>query len=240
MSLLTICQNAAVEINITKPDVVAGSPAQEVVRLMRYANKVGLRLSAAFAWQALRKEQIFTAIPGHEQPGALPLDFGFFIPETFWNLAARVQATGPISAAEWSGRIARDNGSSAYPKFSYRGNNVLVLPAAGAGDVFSFEYASNAWVVSDDGATAKKAFSVDSDSSLIDEELIALGVAFEFLKQSGHPTAGDIFQDFQARFSFLTANENPGPSAAPVADIFGSGRHYAGTTPSGRAWPYGA
>lgn len=228
MSLLTICRNAAIEINIAQPAVVIGSGAPEVQSLLRYANKVGNMMARAFPWQAIRREQVFTAAAANEQPSALPDDFSYFVPDCMWNRSTSQQITGPISAQEHAARVAALNSDSGYPKFSYRGNVILLLPAPSGGNSIAFEYASMEWASTADGATKKTAFGVDTDISLIDEELITLGVIYEFLKQASLPAAGDALADYRSRFEMLSAAEVTSAATLTVGDIFGSGRHYSG------------
>jgi hypothetical protein len=229
MTLLTICQNAADRIGISRPPTVAGNTAPEVQKLLGYCNKVGMQLMKQVVWQALREEREFTSIASETQTGILPSDFDRFIPETFWNRSAYVLLNGPVTATEWQGLKAMNYSSVRYPKFAYRGGDVLVLPVLGAGATLAFEYVSTNWVL-DNSSVPKSSFTADTDTGRIDEELITRGVVFEFLDGESLPTA-KAFTDYEAYLNTILDNDQPAPKIMVSADIFGNRRHFTGTPP---------
>lgn len=233
MTLLSLTRDAADEIGITQPATVAGNSAPEAQKLLRYANKVGNRLMKLVAWQVLRKEQAFTAIAGETQTGILPSDFDRFVPETFWDRTATRLISGPVTSNEWSGLKATVY-NSANRKFAYRGGAVLVIPVFAGGESVAFEYVSNQWALATDGTTYKTTLSVDTDTSILDEELITLGVIYEFLLGEGLP-AGDAAVAYEKRFNMMIENDQPASGVMVAGDLFsGSGsRHYSGTPPAG-------
>lgn len=230
MTLLTIAQNAADEIGITRPSVVAASSDGNVQKLYRYANKVGNRLMKLVGWQALRKERTFTAIAGETQTGIIPSDFDRIVTETFWDRSNARLISGPITPAEWNGRKAVSYSGPDY-KFIYRGGVVSISPVLAGGESLAFEYVSNKWVLAVDGTTYKTGFTVDTDTALLDEELITLGVIFEFLQGEGQPyqVAANAYED---RFKQMIENDQPDAGILVAADIFGNGRHFNGVPAS--------
>ncbi len=220
MTLLSICQDVADEVQITRPPVIAGSPAPDSVRLLRYANKVGRSLMTVIAWQALRKAHTFTAVSGEEQTNGIPSDFDRFVPETFWNRSTDELISGPVTAVRWQG--LKSGATQNYrPVYVYRGGSIHVLPALTAGQSLAFEYVSNEWAQSS-GGTAQTRFQADTDTSLIDEELITLGVLYEWLRSEGQPF--DVaLADYMGRRSDLASADQPASPAVAVADIFASG-----------------
>lgn len=231
MTLLTIAQNVADEVGVDQPTVVAGSPDPTAQKLLRYINKTGTGLMKKLAWQVLRKERAFTSISGETQTAILPSDFDRFIPETFWNRSTPVLMSGPVSAVQWQGLKATTY--TGKPKFAYRGGDVLVIPALGAGDSLAFEYVSNQWCQST-GAVAQSAFAADTDTGILDEELITRGAKFVYLTDEGLPNAlaGADFNDYLA---VLSRNDQPSANIMVAADIFGgaNARHFDGTPPGG-------
>ena len=224
MSLLTICRNAADEIGIDRPSSVVGNTQPSAQKLLRYANKTGTQLMKRVAWQVLRKERTFTSIAGETQTAILPSDFDRFVPETFWNRTDYYLVTGPVGAVEWQGLKAGGYGGQV--KFAYRGGDVLLIPAPGAGKSLAFEYVSNQWCASS-GGTGQTAFAADTDVGTLDEELITRGLKFVYLTDEGLPNA-IAAQEFDDYFDLLIANDQPSGRIMVAADIFGGGRHFDG------------
>jgi hypothetical protein len=142
MTLLSICQDAADELNLPQPAVVAASSLDDDKKLLRMANKVGNKLMKAYPWQDLRKEQTFTATSGEAQSGVIPSDFDRFIPETFWDRSNEKLISGPISDVEW-GSLKALSYNGYQKKFIYRGDGVSIIPAMGGTESCAFSYASD-------------------------------------------------------------------------------------------------
>ena len=226
MSLLTICQDSADGIGITRPASVVGNNDPEVQKLYRCAKKVGLRLMKVFPWQVLRKEQTFTSVATEAQTSILPSDFDRFCKETFWNRSTPALISGPVSNVEWQGLKAYSYSDTQFPKFAYRGDSVLVTPTLSAGDSLAFEYVSKNWCQTS-GSVAQATWAADSDTGIINEELMTLGIIFDYLDAEGQPTQ-KAAMDFNDYYNTLTGNENPDAGMMVAGDIFGSGRHFDG------------
>ncbi len=231
MSLLTIIKNAADEIGVNRPVTVISNNDPEVTQLLRFANKVGTRLMKIpkSGWQAIRKEQTFTALGAEEQTAILPSDFDRFIPETFWDRSNDRLISGPIGAVEWQGFKARVNTRK---KFIYRGDSVFVSPAFGGGESLAFEYVSKNWCQSS-GSVGQTVWAADDDTGIIDEELMTLGIVFEFLQGQGLPSASAAVA-FEEYFNQLLANDQPDTPILVAGDIFGGGRHFSGVPSANR------
>lgn len=226
MTLLSICQDAADEVQIPRPAALAGSSAPDAQRFVRYANKVANALMKRHPWQVLRKEQAFTGVAGSEQTNILPDDFDRFIPETFWNRSASKLAVGPIDPVRWNG-LKSGTYSGSQQLFIYRGSAVYFVPDLSGGESLAFEYVSNQWARSSADA-AQTSFLADTDTSLIDEELITLGVIYEWLRSEGQPF--DVaLADYAGRYDLMVGNDQPTSDVLAAGDIFSNGsRHFTG------------
>lgn len=232
MSLLSICQDASDEVGITQPPSIVGNSNGEVQKLYRCANKIGLRLMRVYPWQILRKEQTFTATATEEQAAALPSDFDRFSPETFWNRSTPRLIAGPIHAVQWQGIKAQTNYSNLdTPRFCHRGDSILFTPVPSAGDICAFEYVSKNWCQSS-GAAEQARWAADTDTGIIDEELMTLGVVWEYLNAEGQPSgvAGRLYEEC---FQTLVENDQPDGNILVAGDIFGGGRHFTGAPIAG-------
>ena len=235
MSLLTICQDASDEIGILRPTSIVGNSDQSARTLFRLAKKLGNRLMKVFDWQVLRAEQNFTALGAEEQTGILPSNFDRFVPETMWNRTDIFMITGPITPSQWQGLKASSYSDTESRKFMMRGGSVLVQPTLNAGAQIYFEYVKNTWC-QDQSSTAQTTWAADTDTALIDEELITLGMIWEYKNARGLPNVSEAAA-YEQYFETLIRNDRPRLGILQAGDIFGGSetRHYGGEPPvSGR------
>lgn len=228
MTLLSIIQDSANETGtVEAPLTVIGNTEPSIIQYLRLANKVGKRLMKAFDWQVLRGEQTFTSVATETQTSILPSGFDRIVKETFWNRSTPVMISGPISPTEWQGLKARSYSTTNLLKFAYRGGAILVVPTLSAGDTLAFEYVSQNWCQSS-GGTGQTEWAADTDTGVLDEELMTLGVSYAFLESEGLPS-NVAAQEFDEYYQMLVKNENPSSGILNAGDIFGSGRHFGGT-----------
>lgn len=231
MTLLTMCQDAADEMQLTRPATIIGSSAPDSQRFARYANKVGRTLMKRHPWQALRNEQAFTGVSGSEQTGAIPTDFDRFIAETFWNRSTDRLVVGPISPVRWQG-LKASSYTDTQQLFIYRGSNVYFVPDLSGGESLAFEYVSNKWALAASDSTPQTSFLADGDTTLLDEELITLGIIYEWLRSEGQPFQMAL-ADYASRYDTLVANDQPTGGTVAAADIFAQGsRRFTGNPQS--------
>jgi hypothetical protein len=197
VTLLATVQIACDRLGLPRPNAVMTS-GDDTIRIMRaLATQEGRELAARATWQKLTKEQSFTTTATMIQTGALPADFDRFINGTVWNYTQKNPMLGPLEPDEWQQFSA---GLVGPPDlyFRMRGNDFLILPTPPAGEEIRFEYVSAFWVDTDaDGVGEASAWAADTNSALLDEELIALGIVWRFLKRNKLPFA-DEFGEYTA------------------------------------------
>jgi hypothetical protein len=86
MSLLTLCQGAARQLNVAVPTSIVGNTGNETAMLLlRLASEEGFSLMRRYPWQVLTSEQTFTTVAADAQTNAIPTDYDRMIPETMFN-----------------------------------------------------------------------------------------------------------------------------------------------------------
>lgn len=227
MTLLSIAQDVAHETKGPKHDTIIGNTDADAEAMLRYINKTGVGLMRCNAWNILRKERTYTTVSGEEQTSIIPADFDRWIPETFWDRGTNKLIIGPVGPVEWQG-LKTDNYNGDRINFTWRGGtSVFVMPSQDAGGSWAYEYVSKNWAEQSDNTPIAK-FSADTDSPLIDEELLIRGSVFEYLISEGQPwqRAWDDFSQFLSQQIDL---EGAGADVMAAADIFArQGRHFAG------------
>jgi hypothetical protein len=230
LSLLTIAQIAADEIGLRRPASVVGNPDPEVQQLYRVIVIECEALLEAAYWQALRNERTFTAIAGETQTGILPSDFSRMVPETFWDRSNTRLVSAVQDGVQWQ-NLKAISYSGPQPKFVIRGGALSILPAMAGGESLAFEYITTNYILAAD-LTPKAAFTVDTDTTLLDEPLIAMGATWRYLARVGQ-SLNTIPQEYEQRRTRLIERDAPNSGTMQVADIFGGARTFSGTPSSG-------
>lgn len=226
MTLLTLAQAAADEVDLSRPATLISNSDPGAQKMLRYANKAGDHLMRAYAWQELRREQTFTALAQETQTGILPSDFDRFVPETFWDRTNRYMVSGPVSAAHWNADKA---GGYDGPRrhFILRDNAIATIPAFDGGEALAFEYVSNQWCESS-GGTGQSAWAADTDVFRLDDNLFIAALVYEWLEGEGQPSA-DAYGQFMQRFNQLIENDRASMDILVAGDIFAQrSRHSTG------------
>jgi hypothetical protein len=224
MSLLTIVQDALVEVGLSRPAFAIASTDPGVIAMVSMVNQTGKHLMRRHAWQALQTEKTFTsvALASQATASAVPTDFDRFINESFWNRTKIRPVYGPLSPQEWQQRQASPiGGISDY--FRMQGNQIYIYPTPTAGWTMAYEYISNYWV-----SSSKTAMTADSDTGLVDENLLKLGAIWRYLKSRSMDYAEEfrafeqetetaIAKDGGKSTLRLGGNKRTGTPAAPTA-----------------------
>ena len=185
MSLLSLIQNASDRLGIVRPATVITSTDQQALRLLGFAQQEGKALARRHTWQVLTKEGTFTATATETQTNALPTDFDRWIDGTFFNRSRKRPVFGPLNAQDW--QFAKSVVATVIiESFRQRGSttDILITPTATAGDSYAFEYIGKNWCQSS-GAVAQSAWASDTDTGILEEELMTLGVVWRFKAGQG-------------------------------------------------------
>ena len=196
MSLLTICQNVADFTGFERETTIIGNTSPTARQLLALAQREGKQLMRATSWPILLKEHTFSTTSG-TQSYALPTDFDRFISDTAFNRTDLDKFTGPLTPQQY--QLDRHGTASAGITQRFRlksSSNALkfdITPTPTATETVGFEYVSSHWNQKTDG-TSQAAFTVDTDTGILDELLIELGVTWRFKQMHGLDYAEDFRQ----------------------------------------------
>lgn len=189
MSLLTLVSNVAVKVGINVPSFVIGNTNTEVIELLAFAQEEGKELLRRFYWQELRKEKTFTTAATEEQE-ALPSDFDRFVNDTFWNRTRKHPLYGPLNPQQWQYNKSWVS-SPITDSFTFRANKILINPVPTAGETIAYEYISKNFCQSS-GGTGQSAWAADTDTCILDERLMELGMIVRFKLSKGLDAGADV------------------------------------------------
>jgi hypothetical protein len=185
MSLLTIVQDACDLCGIARPTVVFGASDTQARQLLGLAKVEGKSLAQRHRWQALTTEATFTTLAAEEQ-GALESiapGFSWWIDQSLWNRTTQLAVGGPISPQDWQMQKAQSY-SGPYYNFRHKAGKLFMYPAPTAGETLAFEYGSRFWCKSS-GGTGQETWLADSDTGILSEHLMTLGLRWRYLQMQG-------------------------------------------------------
>lgn len=187
MSLLTVISGACKELTIAVPSAVIAATDTQTMQLLTLCTKDAKDLLRRFDWQVLTKEASFTTSATEQQTTLSAIgvsDFFRMVDSSMWNRTRAWRVLGPVSPQDWQKRRAAFAQVSPQYWYRIRGNAVLFNPVPESGSSIYFEYISSKWCQSTSG-TVQAEWAADSDTALIDEEVLRLGVVWRWRKAKG-------------------------------------------------------
>lgn len=218
MTALSIVQSACGRMSLDKPTALFSSTNQLDIQLRDLLNQGMIDLAKRCAWTKLTGEKTFTTVATEIQTSAVPSDFLFYVDDTMWNRTTNRKILGPLNSQEWQQIKAGPLYTSIYSSFRFRGGDILITPTATAGQTIAYEYVTNL-IAENAAGSAIASFSTDTDTSILEEELLALDLIWRFKKSKGLEY-GEDFNAFESNVELAisrdggkrTLNLGKGPS----------------------------
>jgi hypothetical protein len=192
MSLITIVQEVAGALNQPVPTAVFGSSTGDAVLWRNLAQREGRELAKRHDWQAMIVQQTWTTTATQAQSTALPSAYDHLPPDVeIWDQTGKMPLAGPTSSRDWQILTSRAITGGLTGWWRIIGGVLNIYPAPAAGRTYALEYISKNWCQSS-GSTAQSAWAADSDTALIPENLIALGITWRWLRAKGMAYAEEM------------------------------------------------
>lgn len=195
MSFLSLIQNSAKRLGLSNPASAYNSSDNQVVQLVALAQEEGIELAESFDWKVLTREKTFTGTAAAAQVGALASDYDRHVPDTFFNRTQKRPIFGPISPADWQFTQSVVATGGIVESFRIRGTDLLLTPTPNGIDSYAYEYISNQWCQSNT-STAQSAWAADTDTGILSEEVMTLGIVWRFLRAKGFDYA-EAFRTYE-------------------------------------------
>ncbi len=223
MSLLTIVQETLREIGSSEvPTSVVGNSNETAIRSLALVNRSLRETAKRLKWTGITVRGTFDTVASTEEY-ALPSDFFYLINQTMWDDTNNRFIPGPVSPQDWEILKNRVTSGSSLSRFFriFRGSTsndeqIYLHPIPDAVATINFEYRSNALTQDSGGTLQGTSFLADTDTSLLDEDTVALGYKWRFLKTNGLPYAEE-FRDYEASIDI-----NISATGAPIISLGGS------------------
>jgi hypothetical protein len=200
VSLLQIVQDAMVEVGLSSPTSATGSFDPIVLQMVQIANREGRSLAARHSWTALVAEGSFATVATEIQTSVNTAAPGYerVLNDTMWNRDLRRPVFGPLQVQRWE-QLKAMVLAGPWNQFKIEQGNILFIPVPTAGQHIYFAYVSKNWVTVGSGPTSGQTsdrWVTDADTSLLDENLITLGLIWRWKKAKGFAYAED-FQEYE-------------------------------------------
>jgi hypothetical protein len=191
MTLLTIVQEAAGALSLPVPTAIVGASDASAILWFNLAKREGKELSRRHDWQNLVVEKTWTSTATVTQADAIGSDFDHPVPDVeIWNRTSNLRYIGPVSSIEW-GRLQTGVAGGIIGWWRIIGNVLNIFPAPTAGQTIAWEYISRNWCQSA-AAVRQSTWVADTDTSLISEDLMSLGLTWRWLRAKGMDYAEEM------------------------------------------------
>ena len=190
---LQIVQSICKRIGIPSPNAALSSADPQIIQVVELCNEEGQELARRTPWTALQNEATYTTLAAEDQGSlaAIAPGLNFIINDTIWNRSLRRPVFGPKSPQSWQQNKAfAINGP--WSNFRIKGNHLYMYPTPTAGESCYFEYVSKYWCTDSSGATGRYAWSADDDVSVLDDQIIVLGVVWRWKQMKGFEYSEDF------------------------------------------------
>jgi len=209
MPLLDIVQGVAIRVGLQKPTVGITSTDPLVLQIIALAQDAGDDLVERWDWTGLKGLAPPTTFTGDGVSAThdLPVDFKSLSPSSVFvsSLYPTLTLRGPVNEDD----LVRMKSLPvvARPSVWRRiGNSIEFFPVLASGEVVSYVYARNYWIMGADN-TARNAWTSDGDTPIIPERLIRLGAIWMWKRAKGFDYAEE-FAQFERAFARLSAGED--------------------------------
>jgi hypothetical protein len=182
MTLLTISQNIARDAKTEVPASIINN-TQEIAKQILSSVKLSTKdLYERYNWEVLQYEESFNTV-ALTQSYSLPSDFGRIINGTFFNTTTQREIE-LISPREWRQFQLAAN-QSVFKKYRIRQNKVFLTPTPSDAEALIYEYISNEIILDTNGSTKYTDWQADTNTCLMDEDMVELGARWRFLRMQG-------------------------------------------------------
>lgn len=195
-TILQIAQDVADDEDLERPDadtMFAAYNEGDVTnrRLVRAITKTAKYLASRYDWQILRREKTFVTVDGEAQADWKPDpdDFLRFVPHSLQDRTRRLPILGPLTAAEWQHHKASVL-QVPTPAMYQRGDVTYLANYPQVGATIAYEYITSD-VGKDTNGVQVARFSVATDVTFFDDELITLGTIYNYRKAAKMDYAQD-------------------------------------------------
>lgn len=234
MTLIQLVAAFTAERGLAVPATAASNADRQITQIVGLLNAFNRDMLTRKAFQQNTTEATFVTTATEDQ-GSIdtiaPSGFEGIMLDTVFNRTMRLPMAGGVTPAEWQTRKALNFTGPLY-QFRIRNNRLLMIPTPTAGQTIAFEYLSS-FFVSEAGGALKKFWTLDSDYSILGDELPQAYLAWAWPKTKGFEYA----EDFMAYERLVAAKLGRSNAPKPASLSGDSTSLRPGIVVSPGSWP---
>lgn len=193
MAMLQLIQRFCERTNLNSPSTVYGSTDPQITQIKALLEEEGNDLAKRGDWNELTFEATHTTVATESQGAIATIatnGFRNIKNDTIWDRTLKLPLP-VLNDVEWQ---AQKGFATTGPNYSVRirGGLLISNPVPAASHTWAFEYISKNWILGADGTTYKQFFTLDTDTLLLPEELLTLGLRWRWKKEKGFDYAEDF------------------------------------------------
>lgn len=169
---------------------IAGSQDQNVRQSLALINKTLVGVSYKKTWPELCRDYVFDTVANQEAYD-LPEDFHHLVVGTAFSATKYAQLRGALSPSNWYRCEYGANNSSDNYRVERHGNKFHICPTPTAVEQVAFMYVTKNLVRDVDG-NYRPRYEVDTDVSVVDEELIESGLSWRWRQKKGMDFSAEV------------------------------------------------
>ena len=200
MTMLATVQYFCRRTNLPAPTTVMGSTDKQIGQIRALLEEEGQDLRSRGSWEGMTFETTHSTVASEDQGAMTAIaanGYEYIKNGTMWDRTDDLPVLGPLNAQEWQALKEVANTGPRY-HFRIRGGKLLVNPVPVAGHTWAFEYVSKHWILADDGTTYREFFGADTDTILLPNHLVLLGLRWRWKKEKGLDY-GEDFNTYEAQ-----------------------------------------
>lgn len=190
MTLLSVCADVCKVIAIDVPDAVASSADREHVELLGVANEMAARISRGHEWQMFSAIHTMTG-DGSTEDFDLPANYDrMLLKASVWSSSLET-ALSPVTDLDRWLEMDVQSFDFIINAWTIYGGQMHIKPAMADGVTAKYFYQTNEFI-RDSADTFKSSFTSDDDVFRLDEQLLKLGMIWQWRANKGLPYAEDM------------------------------------------------
>ena len=199
MTALSVAKEVAKKVGIAVPDALASSTDREHVELLSVMNEMAERIARGHDWQIFNTIATITG-DGTTEAHELPSDYDrMLVKSQVWSSSLETPLS-PISSRDRWLQLDIQSFDFVINAWIIYGGQMHIKPALASGVTAKYFYQSNL-IISPSSGSNKVAFTADDDTFRLDEQLLKLGVIWQWRENKGLPYAEDManYEELKAR-----------------------------------------
>ena len=176
-------------------------------QMVSIANRVAYEIMNYYDWNELRKTFILQLETGKDRY-PLPNDWQSLVPDSSWESDGSRPAEIPVSNSSWYMYKFTAFSDGGIFRANIYGNEIEVYDSEG-GSSISMAYITSMPILSSEGE-AKELFTNDTDTWILDDQLLILGIQAHWQQAKLMPTYGEHFTNYMRKMGEAIARSTGG------------------------------